>query len=179
MPDLSPVMQETLERFKQELPALTRGGSKEAPRPHKLVMLLSVLDLADAGELSVNEIYYDDKLTSRFATNFKPFATQDDLCQPAPPFFHLRSSNFWFHKIKPGRERAYAELTTSGGGSKRILENIEYAYLRDDVFVLFNDDAAREEIRTYTYQLVKWPSMFRADATENLNPRDATGHSTT
>lgn len=161
---LSPVIEEALNQFKQELTTVQRGGSKASPRPHKLVMLLSVIDLAEAGELEVNEIYYDDKLTNRFKVNFKPFATQDDMSQPAPPFFHLRSSDFWFHKIKPEREREYAKLTTSGGGSKRILENIEYAYLRDDVFLLFNNETARYELRTYIRQLIKWPSMFESDS---------------
>lgn len=159
MSDLPPVMKGSLEQFKQELSDLRRGGSKIAPRPHKLVMILSVLDLAEGGHFESNEIYYDDRLTDRFADNFKQFATQDDLCQPAPPFFHLRSSGFWFHKVKFGRERAYAELTTSGGGSKRILENIDYAYLREDVFFLTHDEIARNELRTYIRQKIKWPNL--------------------
>lgn len=151
-------MHEALLRFKQVLPALRRGGGRESPRPHKLVMLLGVLDLAEAGELAINEIFFDEGLIDRFEANFEPHAIQDDLCQPAPPFLHLRSSEFWFHRIIPGRERAYASLSTSGGGSKRILEDIEYSYLRYDVFLLFNDAHARADLRDYIFHLLNWPT---------------------
>jgi predicted restriction endonuclease len=160
MSDLPSLMHEALLRFKQELPDLRRGGGKQSPRPHKLVMLLAVLDLAEAGKLTTNQIYFDKVLVDRFEANFEPYATQDDLCQPAPPFFHLRSSEFWFHHVIPGRERAYAALTTSGGGSKRILENVEYAYLRDDVFLLFNNADARADLRDHILHLLKWPTVI-------------------
>jgi len=140
-------MQNTLEQFKQEILSLQRGGSSRYPRPHKLVMLLTVFELADRGFLSENKIYYNTKLINLFNARFEQFASRDDLAQAAPPFFHLRSSDFWFHKIKPGRESYYERLTTSGGGSKRILDNIQFAYLRDDVFLLVSDRHVRGLLR--------------------------------
>jgi len=64
-----------------------------------------------------------------------------------PPFFHLRTSGFWFHKIKPGREKNYAALTTTGGGLRLIHDNIDYAYLRDDFFKALSNPVSRRELR--------------------------------
>ncbi|KAA5548347.1 hypothetical protein [Adhaeribacter rhizoryzae] len=69
------------------------------------------------------------------------------------PFFHLRGSYFWNHKVLPNRETGYNILTTSGGGSKRIIENIEYAYFSDDVWILINNDNSLCDI-TSTIMLI-------------------------
>ena len=113
---------------------LRRGSEAEHPRPHKLIMLLAVLDMADDGKLAENRIYFDNDLVERFHRHFSPAARGNDYSQPAPPFWHLRGSGIWFHKIKPGRNDIYSSITTSGGGSKRILENIEYAYLSEEAY---------------------------------------------
>ena len=57
MPDLPPLIQNALENIKVEIAEMRRGGSNERQKPHKLIMLLSVIDLADAGCLSENKIY--------------------------------------------------------------------------------------------------------------------------
>jgi predicted restriction endonuclease len=71
------------------------------------------------------------------------------MCQPGPPFFHLRSSGFWHHRIIPGREAEYAALTTTSGDKKRILRNIEYAFLSDEAFQIIKDASARTIVRPF------------------------------
>ena len=121
MSDLPPLIH-SLEKFKQEIGKLKRGKEGEHLRPHKLVMLLSVLELMDRGLLRENKIYLSTSLITIFENIFVLVKRRNDLCQPGPPFFHLRSSGFWFHKVRPERKNDYVKLTTTGGGLKLIEE---------------------------------------------------------
>jgi putative restriction endonuclease len=103
----------------------------------------------DAGALQQNRIPYDPGLVERFSEYFKAVAQDGDWCQPAPPFFHLRSGGFWKHKPLFGREAEYAALDTSGGGSKRILDNIDYAYLDEDAFAVVANPQERQALRQF------------------------------
>jgi predicted restriction endonuclease len=98
-----------------------------------------------------NKIYLDGLLIRLFEENYIKFAGGGDRCQPGPPFFHLRSASFWHHKIIPGRNKEYAKLKTSGGGLKRISDNIEYAYLDEAAF----QQVANTEIRIGLRELIE------------------------
>jgi hypothetical protein len=134
---------------------LRRGKRSGRPKPHKLLLLLAVLDLADDGMLVSNRIYYQQELIDRFTINFRRYADTIDWCQPSLPFFHLRSCEFWHHQIVAGQEGEYNTLTTSGGGSQRIHRNIEYAYLSDEVFQILLDHTSRIKIRLFIEHLLK------------------------
>lgn len=149
MSSLSPMITSTLDQLRTEIDALRRGGSSQEPKPHKLLLLLAVLDLSEEGRLVENKIYFDERLIALFEKHFRQFANEGDWCQPGPPFFHLRSSSFWHHKIREGREQAYSKLTTSGGGTKRIIENIEYAYLSSDVYEAICNPIVRSELYSF------------------------------
>jgi predicted restriction endonuclease len=137
-----------------EIEVMNRGGSKDDPKPHKLIMLLAILDLFDQGQLKNNRIYFDDVLINNFEKYYRKYANDDDWCQPGPPFCHLRSSFFWKHKVKEGREVVYDELTTSGGGVKRIQDNIEYAYFDDHIFSLLLNGRLRRELQKFIEDLL-------------------------
>lgn len=153
MPDL-PSISSGLDQLKQDIVQLKRGKQRGHYRPHKLVMLLAVIDLAERGLLKENKIFLSDPLLRTFENIFLLVKRKDDLCQPGPPFFHLRSSGFWFHKVRPGREESYSKLTTTGGGLQMIDQYIEYAYLRDDVYTLIQDPASRRELRLLVSRLL-------------------------
>lgn len=144
----------SLDAIKVKIQEIKRGSKGGYRRPHKLVMLLSVIELADRGLLTENKIYLEEPLITIFENYFNLIRKKDDWCQPGPPFFHLRSSGFWFHKIKPGREKDYAALTTTGGGLRLVRENIDYAYLREDVFRAIQDVDARYELRVLITSLL-------------------------
>jgi hypothetical protein len=154
MPHMSPVIETQLDTLLAGIERIRRGGSIAEQKPHKLLMLLAVIHLADVGGLQENKIYFDGPLLRYFEEQYRAFARRDDWCQPGPPFFHLRSSGFWYHKVKLGCETAYARLTTSGGGSKRIIENIEYAYLSEDAYTVICHDEARNQLREFLVKLI-------------------------
>lgn len=156
MPDL-PSMNSELEELKREIARIKRGKRGEHYRPHKLVMLLAVIEMTERELLNENKIYLSDPLLRIFENIFLLVKRKDDLCQPGPPFFHLRTSGFWFHKVRPEREKDYAHLTTSGGGLHVIDQYIEYAYLREDVYSLLTYPASRQELRLFVSGLLNAP----------------------
>jgi predicted restriction endonuclease len=161
MSDLPPIVSDATEWFVNQIRQMRRGVSNKRAKPHKLVMLLAVLDLAKDGLLEQNKIYFEEPLLSRFGKYFALVEQKDDWNQPAPPFFHLRSSDFWFHQVKIDRERAYSKLSTSGGGKKRIADNIEYAYLDDRAFMVVNHPIARDTVyKIILMELEMFPELL-------------------
>ena len=59
-------MTRSLEELKLELSMLRRGSRAGHSRPHKLVMLLAVLDMIDALDRFDNRIAFDADLIQRF-----------------------------------------------------------------------------------------------------------------
>lgn len=153
MPNL-PSINQSFEQFKQQIATLKRGKRGEHYRPHKLVMLLTVIELAERGLLPENKIYLSAPLIQIFENIFLLVKRKDDLCQPGPPFFHLRTSGFWHHKVRPERQKDYDKLTTTGGGLQMIEEHIEYAYLSPDVYELIQDPTIRRELRLFISELL-------------------------
>ncbi len=155
MSDLPSVISRRLQELCGEITQMRRGGDGIYKKPHKLIMLLAVLDLAEDGLLQNNRIYFDTQTISRFEINFKRFANESDWCQPGPPYFHLRTSTFWLHEVRLGREAQYAKLSTSGGGSRWILDNIEYAYLSEEAYSVAAHPHARQELRQFIIQTLE------------------------
>jgi len=148
MSDL-PSVKQSLLPLASEIESMRKWGLKEKPKPHKLIMILAVFDLFDQDILKENKIYLNQQLISNFEKHFRMFSDNSDWCQPGPPFFHLRNSTFWKHKIKTGREENYEKLTTSGGGLLRIQQNIEYAYFDEKSFSIISQEANRTELRNF------------------------------
>lgn len=140
-------------QLKDDITELKRGDGVR-PKPHKLVMLLSVVELADRGLIPPNRIYYDPILKTIFANYFVLIADEHDWCQPGLPYFHLRSAPFWFLQAKEGQEVELAQMKKPGGGDRKITETIAYAYLSDYAFGVFADPDARRDLRIFLSSLI-------------------------
>ncbi|WP_133161746.1 hypothetical protein [Deinococcus koreensis] len=136
------------------LSSMKRGSRDGRQRPHKPIMWLVVLNLLDSSYIRENKIVFDEKLVAEFKNLFSEYALGDDLPQPSQPFFHLRSSGIWHHKINLGEENYYNSLTTSGGGTKRILKAIQYAYLDDEVYTYLQNSINRDRLRAEVLTLL-------------------------
>ena len=114
------------------------------PAPHKPVLLLSVIELIESGQVVENKILVSPELAEIFlkywrrVTNRKP-----DL---AMPFFHLKSDKFWHLHPNAGYETAL-RVANQIKGISRLREVVVYASLNDDLFVLLADARDRETIR--------------------------------
>src|SRR5690554_2635416 len=115
------------------------------PSPHKVCMLLAVLDQAEAGLLTQNQVIYGPDLLDRYLNYFNAVRTEYDHPNPYLPFFHLESSGFWHLTPIPGREQAAAALRSARSNSD-ITQNFEYVRLNDDLFELLMDASARETL---------------------------------
>lgn len=149
-----PPLDQRIESFKQEIRSIKRSKRAEHLRPHKLVMLLSVIEMMERGLITENKIYLSEKLIEIFEKIFHLVKRKDDLCQPGPPFFHLRTSGFWYHKIRPEKQEDYHKLSTTGGGLGIINEYIEYAYFRQDIYELLQNQKARRELWLFISELL-------------------------
>ena len=140
-------MDDSLERLRGQIRSLRRSRQAGREKPHKPVMLLALLDLLDRGAVTTNQFYFDTLLIDRFSILFAAVAKIGDWRQAAPPFFHLRTSGFWAHQPKQGREKAYADLRSSGGGYRRIRDNIEFAFFEEWAWNVVVDPANRTVLR--------------------------------
>lgn len=74
--------------------------------PHKPLLLLSVLDLFEQGEVEYNLIELTPDLGELFARYWAKVLQFDRRGNLALPFFHLRSEGFWHLLPKQGKEEA-------------------------------------------------------------------------
>lgn len=161
MSDLSSLnISEELLPLAQQIMCMRRGGSKERQKPHKILMLLAVLDLFDQGLLKDNQIYFNSQLIGNYEKYFRLYAEEGDWCQPGPPFFHLRGAYFWKHNVKKNREHVYARIKSSGGETKRITENIEYAYFDEETFSILSKKNLRSNFRRFLISLLRQPNTM-------------------
>ena len=132
----------------------TRGGRNS---PHKVAMLLAVIDQIEDGTITKNRIYFGTPLKSAFTRHFNRLAGSNDRNNPHLPFFHLRSSGFWHHHLKPGKVSTYGTLSTATGTGV-ITDNIAFAYLDDELFELLGYGVAR--------------TLLKLSLLKNLNKQD-------
>jgi putative restriction endonuclease len=115
--------------------------------PHKICMLLAVLDLARGGGLPENRIFFLPPLLERYSRFFTAVRAPEDHPNPCYPFFHLAgnlrggSPSFWHLQPMPGREAALAALKTARSPSD-ITSNVAFASLDPEMFDLLQSAPA-------------------------------------
>lgn len=147
MSSMSPSLRESLDRAVEAVRKLRRHTKHGTPKPHKLVLLLAVIDLYEERLVYDNRIYLNGELEKRFRFYFRMIAGPNDWCQIAPPFYHLRTSGFWSHKVHPNRVLSYQAMSTPGGGKGNVLRNVEHAYLSDYMVDVLIEPRARQALR--------------------------------
>jgi len=118
-------------------------------------MLLAVLEQAEDRPPKDGRVYLTQDLMRRFRRLFGKHSLPGDWCQPGPPFFHLRTACFWQLVPRLGREDHLRAMTTSGGGTRSIRENIECAQLSKEMQAALSDRAAREVLREAILRLLR------------------------
>lgn len=143
----------TLLRYESTFSALNMHRAGARSSPHKVAMLLAVMDLIENGDLKDNSIEYSESLIEAFAVRFRELETEGDSSRPIYPYFHLRNDGFWHHRLKPGQSESYSRLTTVTSRSQ-VEQHIAFAYLDDELFELLDNQVVRE--------------LFRAALLENM-----------
>lgn len=115
--------------------------------PHKICMLLAVLDLARAAGLAENRIVYGPQLLERYRRFFDAVRAPGDQASPYFPFFHLTGKlkgggeSFWHLEALPGRETVLSSMTSARSPAD-ITGNVAYARLDDELHQLVQDPRA-------------------------------------
>ena len=137
------------EYFRNKLRSLNVDRSSGHPKPHKVCLLLSILDLIESGELSENKIIASDALLKAFHVNFERLKKGNDAENLNMPFYHLRGDGIWHFSVNENKQKELDELVAAPGtpSLKRLFEVIDYAYLDRELFDYFNSGLARPLIR--------------------------------
>jgi putative restriction endonuclease len=136
-------LQTYIDRFSRLVVNVSHGRAS----PHKICMLLAVLDLARAGGLAENRIVYAPPLLERYRRFFDAVSAPGDHPNPYFPFFHLSGklrgggASFWHLEPLPGREAVLASMSTARSSSE-ITANVAFAKLDPGLHQLLQDPTA-------------------------------------
>jgi putative restriction endonuclease len=130
--------------FLKKLSKLRVDLTKGAPAPHKAVLLLSVIQGMEDGEIRENKIIITPELVARFKDNWSMLVHSDQFSPNfSLPFYHLKSGGFWHLHTHPGME----VLLTSSGSIKSfsgLKSAVAYASLDEGVYELLLNRVNRE-----------------------------------
>jgi hypothetical protein len=135
-----------LTEYERQFSRLRMNQSGGQASPHKLCMLLAVLDLFEENAIIRNRIYFNEPLRERFRHHFNVYRGPKDRDNPHLPFFHLRTEDFWHHRVRDGQEALYRQMTTASGPGQ-IEMHIAYVYLDEPLYELLQNQATRDRLR--------------------------------
>ena len=131
--------EELINKYLKDFKKLNRGYSKGLGRaPHKPILLLSVLQLIESGEIRTNRITISADLLLKFKTIWEQLVETSHVPNFALPFFHLRSEPFWFLVPKPGKNLSLTK-SKSIKSFRSLKETFAYAELEKDLFLLLQN----------------------------------------
>lgn len=94
----------TIDKAVEQLYDLNVGtvgtGSQRHERPHKPILLLTVMDLIANGTATPDNILWSEQLRSTFRKYFEKIRRLNDSDTPENPFVYLRSDGFWNPVVK-------------------------------------------------------------------------------
>ena len=112
--------------------------------PHQPVLLLSIIELIEQGQITENKIIPSPKLVETFVKYWTKITNRKPKLEL--PFFHMKSRSFWHHHPNPGYETALSVVTQIKTFT-RLREIIAYGYFDADFYILFTNTETREIIR--------------------------------
>lgn len=136
----------SLQYYAEKFNTLNMNRQQGRVSPHKVCMMLTIIDLIADKTIHNNRIFFDPTLRTGFSRHFNIYRAETDRDNPHLPFFHLRSEGFWHHQHKPGRSIVYRGLT-SVSGPNDLNNNIAYAYLDEALFQLLQHQVARDYLK--------------------------------
>jgi len=134
----------SLSQYQEKFRKLVVNVRAGRASPHKICMLLALLDLARSGALERNRVEFGPALLERYAHFFDSVKAPDDHANPYFPFFHLSGrlrgggESFWYLRPVPGHEKVLAAMSTARS-FRDITENIECAELDPELYALLRE----------------------------------------
>jgi len=119
-------------------------------KPHKVCLLLAVIELIEHGVISENKVLFDEALKTQFTYYFNQLKQGNDKDTPYLPFYHLQSSNFWHLCIKPEHQANFIELTHSKNkrpSNANMQKYVEFAFMDDELFDYLRSSLTRSALK--------------------------------
>ncbi|WP_038182291.1 HNH endonuclease [Vibrio rhizosphaerae] len=108
----------------------TKGQHKS---PHKVCMLLAVIELIENGTIATNRIDLDDTLKTAFSHYFNQRRSDTDKDTPENPYFHLKSEGFWHVVYNPGIDPATVKRYSKKAISHVTLDDALFEYMQSRI----------------------------------------------
>ena len=123
-----------------------KRGSHE--RPHKPVLLLSIIDLLDRGLITTNRVPLSADLVATFRRYFTIVARNNDQPSIQNPFYFLSGDRFWRLVPKPGEPAAYVR----GRGSRapsvaELRRSVAHGEFESGLWTLLQEPGPRRQLR--------------------------------
>jgi serine/threonine protein kinase len=133
------------EEYVGKIKTMKRGDSN---RPHKYLMLLSIVSLIDQNTERQNHFTFDELepiYLSHFNLHFQSMPDYTKMLEY--PFYHLQRDGFWHLKILPNKDEEFRKYETLRLTKKRLLETVMYGYLEDKFFKLLKKSDVRTHLK--------------------------------
>lgn len=128
-----------LEYYLDRFQNLKMNSSNGIKSPHKVCMLLAVMDLIQVGHIATNQIFLNRTLKERFTHYFDSLAQGKDKNTPEHPFFHLRSEDFWYLSYHDGYDKS--------SSSRYSVKMVSHAYIDDELFSYMKSYIVSNELK--------------------------------
>ena len=137
--------EKTWQQWLERLYNLHRDKRGSHERPHKPVLLLTILDQLDRGEVKANEISLTPALIKTFRRYFDVVRRDDDQPSIENPFYFLGGDGFW-QLEKPDGGRLYQPGNASSPPSMSILRSAAGRF-DSQLWELMQSPASRSQLR--------------------------------
>jgi putative restriction endonuclease len=135
-----------LDGYLKKITNLRTGLSYGHVKPHKPIMMLSILSMIENRKITSNRIDYSPNLLELFKRFFDIVRSEQDALNPLLPFFYLRGDGFFHHKPFDGEEQSYRALSDPGS-IKKLTGIVEYAYFNEELWAYLRDQKALNTLR--------------------------------
>ncbi|WP_299265234.1 hypothetical protein [uncultured Psychrosphaera sp.] len=122
----------TVQFYINKFQALKPDKSSGHAKPHKVCLLLAVIEPIEQGFITTNKVIYNDSLKSRFTYYFEQLQQGNDKDTPYLPFYHLQTSGFWHLDVKPEYQEEFSALKAASNSN--ISRYVNFAYFDEELF---------------------------------------------
>jgi putative restriction endonuclease len=95
----------SIEFFVKKFSRLNTATVRGNKAPHKPILLISIIQSIEVGEILKNKIFITADLVARFKDNWHRLVRDEGFTENfSLPFYHLHSEGFWFLRLCQGQK---------------------------------------------------------------------------
>lgn len=136
-----------LTKYVQKFGRLRVARLKGALAPHKPILLLSIIEGINKGDIQENRVYITPNLVATFKDYWHQLVLNSTFTSNfSLPFYHLKSDGFWHLQTFAGREIA---LTSSNSikSFSHLKQVVDFAFFNEDLYALLLNQHTRQVLK--------------------------------